>query len=109
MTTPPSIDAGNSHDVARESPGLSRAIHAMPVGKMGAIARPVTIYANGAARPLSATSSATDAIAAPPITTAGGETLSGISAANSLPTANANQKPDVSEAASKDRNPIDSR
>src|SRR4029077_12352291 len=51
ITTPPTIEAGNTHDVARESPGLSLASQAMPVGKIGAMAKPVTMYASCPAAP----------------------------------------------------------
>ena len=37
---PPMEAAGYSHDVARESPGLSLASQTMPVGKIGASASP---------------------------------------------------------------------
>jgi len=76
---------------------------------MGAMARPATTYAIGAAWPLSATSKAADAVAVPEITISPGGTRSGMSAASSLPIARASQKPDVIDAASSDRRPTDSR
>ena len=59
------MDAGNSHDVALASPGLSLASHTMPLGKMGAIAKPAATYANGAAPGIKAASNAMEATAEP--------------------------------------------
>jgi hypothetical protein len=109
MIPPPTIVAGNIQEVDRESPGLSFASQTIAVGKIGAIASPVTMYANGAKWPLSATRSATAATAEPEMMTVAGGTRSGMSAASNLPIAIASQKPEVSEAASTDPNPADSR
>src|SRR4029077_15947887 len=109
MIAPPTIEAGNSHDVARESLGLSLANHTMPVGKMGAIARPATMKATGAALGIKALNRAMAATADPAITIAPSGTRAGTSAASSLPAARASQKPEVNVAAATDCRPTDSR
>src|SRR5712664_3806889 len=108
-TAPPSIEAGKSHEVARASPGLSFASQTMPVGKIGAIARPARMYATGAAAGMRAASRAAAATADPMITITRSGMAAGISAARSLPAATASQKPDVNVAAASDCWPTDSR
>ena len=99
ITAPPNIEPGKSHEVARASPGKSLASQAMPVGKIGANARPVTTYANGAASPDMQANSASAPSAAPVITIAYSGTREGTRPTIRRPSPRANQKPEVTAAA----------